>query len=497
MTCAQTRRLIAAYRRDDWSPDELAMFGAHVAGCAECRRIEAAFRTVGESVRQLPSITPPESLRTRVFAAIREESTSRAPVLARMTSDETQPKLPVVRGRAAGPARRQFVLGTPAAIAVAAVLLLSLVGARLVPVIAHGLPSIAASLSNIAPNSVTSASAPHVAHYTAPSGSGPIASALASAHWVVYAAGTSDHLAVYATNRATHKTTVLRQAQPGTVTMLGLSDSWALWLASESGAADAWALWASPLSGGSAAASPQALALATSSDAAAAAPWLLDGASIQSNSVLAAMVTRSGETHIVRFDLAPARASVTSHVVASGSAGHVFSDPAFASNQYYWADAWADGYGVLHSDIWRGDDAGHVTAVTTGGTAFAPRMAGRSLVLIQSSGQILLDPAALAAQPDRAIQDTLQQVGGALDTQSLTAGQMQQISAHALADSLAASNSLIVWRDGGQVHTFDLGRHAASAVEHDVCGAAFAAATSSSLAWSQPNSTTINVYDHA
>lgn len=53
------RRLLAAYRRDDWSPDDLAALTRHLSTCVDCRQIEASFRTVGESIRQLPSITPP------------------------------------------------------------------------------------------------------------------------------------------------------------------------------------------------------------------------------------------------------------------------------------------------------------------------------------------------------------------------------------------------------------------------------------------------------
>lgn len=498
MTCTQVRRLLAAYRRDDWSPRELEAFGGHISMCAECRRVEASFRSVGERVRQLPTITPPASLRERVFAAIREESAASAPALARLTNDETQPKLQVVRGRATAPRRRQIVLGTPAAIAVAAALLLSLVGARLVPAISHDLPSIAASLANIAPNSLTQAGAPHISRYAAPADSGAISSALASSQWVVFVAAANGNTHVEAMNRTTHQITVLgADSRSGSAAALGLVDHWALWVTGDSSATSAWTLWASALPGTHAPASSQPFALLTSPGTSDDAPALLDGTWIAGNTALAAVVTRSGESRIVRFDLAVGQSSATSRVVAHSGAGHVFSDPSMAGGQYYWADAWADGNGALHSDVWRGDDAGATTAVTSNGATFAPRVAGRSLVMIQSNGPILLDPAQFAAGPTQAVRAMVQLVGGTLYAQSLTAGTAQRMNAHVMAGSLAVSDALLVWRDGGQVHSFDLGRNAPSAVDRDLRGAAFEGATSTALAWGGAHSSVIDVYDHA
>ncbi|HEU5348366.1 MAG TPA: hypothetical protein VFU63_07115, partial [Ktedonobacterales bacterium] len=128
MTCTQARRLLAAYRRDDWLPGELEALGLHLAGCAACRRQEAAFRQVGEGVRQLPSITPADSFRASVFAAIRAEEARSGRSVQQMASEDTQPRLPVLRptGRPAASSRSRprVVLGVRAAIAVAAVLLI-------------------------------------------------------------------------------------------------------------------------------------------------------------------------------------------------------------------------------------------------------------------------------------------------------------------------------------------------------------------------------------
>src|SRR5579863_10402926 len=123
MTCARVRQVLAAYRRDEWSPAELEALGRHLASCAECRRVEATFREVGENVRQLPTITPPPSLRANVFAAIGKIAAEETPAprsAVAMTRDDTQPRLTAVRRSTPDePLRRPFVVGTPAAIAVA------------------------------------------------------------------------------------------------------------------------------------------------------------------------------------------------------------------------------------------------------------------------------------------------------------------------------------------------------------------------------------------
>ena len=81
MTCRRAHRLLAAYRRDDWAPRDRAALGQHLNSCSACRKIEFAYRSVGESVRQLPSITPPPGFREAVFAAIRADEQRMGPAV--------------------------------------------------------------------------------------------------------------------------------------------------------------------------------------------------------------------------------------------------------------------------------------------------------------------------------------------------------------------------------------------------------------------------------
>lgn len=136
--CARTRVLLASLRPDEWSAGDLDTLTSHLAGCASCRHYQAAFRLVGEQIRQLPSIAPPADFRSRVFAAIREEERRIAPAVLRLSREATNPSLPVVRSRAALRQTPRRQLAPRFAFAVAAALAVALLGARIVPLVASG-----------------------------------------------------------------------------------------------------------------------------------------------------------------------------------------------------------------------------------------------------------------------------------------------------------------------------------------------------------------------
>lgn len=129
------RQLLAAYRRDDWSPGDVALLREHLTTCAECRRVEAAYREVGERVRRLPSIAPPPEFREAVFAAIRAEERRVAPGVVQLSQAATNPELPVVRPVRQPrrlQRRRELSLGQRIAL-VAAAIVLALAAARFLP----------------------------------------------------------------------------------------------------------------------------------------------------------------------------------------------------------------------------------------------------------------------------------------------------------------------------------------------------------------------------
>ncbi|HEV2236813.1 MAG TPA: hypothetical protein VGR57_09160 [Ktedonobacterales bacterium] len=139
--------------------------GRHLAECPACRQKEAAYRDVGVGVRQLASITPPESFRARVFAAIEAEKAAMAarPRVAAAVAvaapdlgafadmEDTQPRLPVIRVRntqVRRPVLAQRNIWQRAGLGLAAALLLSVVGARFIPLMEPGLANLAQSLLN-------------------------------------------------------------------------------------------------------------------------------------------------------------------------------------------------------------------------------------------------------------------------------------------------------------------------------------------------------------
>ncbi len=136
MTCHQARQQLAAYRRDDWTVAEMRALADHLAGCAECRQVEARFRRVGESLRLLPTITPDAAFRERVFAAIAADQRKLGPAAMRASRAETEPSLPVVRAPVARVTPMRPRTQRPvarAALAIAAVLALALFLSQFIP----------------------------------------------------------------------------------------------------------------------------------------------------------------------------------------------------------------------------------------------------------------------------------------------------------------------------------------------------------------------------
>ncbi|HEY7983098.1 MAG TPA: hypothetical protein VID73_02955 [Ktedonobacterales bacterium] len=123
-------------------------------------------------MRQLASITPPASFRARVFAAIEAEKAATAgrPRVAAAVAiadtpddaafiafaalddmEDTQPRLPIIRVRntqVRRPMLPQRNVWQRAGLGLAAALLLSVVGARFIPLMEPGLANLAQSLLN-------------------------------------------------------------------------------------------------------------------------------------------------------------------------------------------------------------------------------------------------------------------------------------------------------------------------------------------------------------
>jgi hypothetical protein len=492
VSCAEARRLLAAYRRDDWSPAEVAALTLHLTTCAACRQVEAVYRQVGERVRQLPSITPPAELRARVFAAIQAEQRRVSPAVARLSRQETDPQLPVVRSLHAIDRPRRIQLGPRFALASAAIVALTLLTARVIPLVtSSSLGQTAANVAGALPGG-NSTAVPHVVHYAVDAPYVAATSALATGAWLVYSAtDAAGRDMLLAESRGTQQTMPLLPAATTTpIAVRALTDHWAIWSAGTGTASTGWTLSASQL--GASALAP--ITLLDSTALGADMPSTLGGVWASGATVLVAAATSSGAGLLLRIDLANGTPVIT--VIARAAHGHLLTDPSADNGAYYWADVWHDSATGLHSAIWRGDGAGQASEVSTDETAFHPASTNGTLVWVEVPGQALALAAArnADASPD-ADEQTLKQLDGAVEARDLHSGQQWQVASRADVMSLQAAGLTVLWHSGTQTHTYDLAGKMPALVEQQVRAATFAGATASAVVWTQGNGATLYVAD--
>lgn len=500
MTCARVRRLLAAYRRDDWSPDDLATLTQHLTSCAECRQIEAAYREVGQHVRQLPSLTPPPDFRASVFAAIRAEERRVAPEVARLARAATNPELPVVRtgARLVRPEPVRRVVFTPrAGLAAAAVLVIGVLTATILPhLTGASFASTAASL-NPAASSATSLASAHVARYSLNGAYAFGGSAAASSAWLVYtAAGASREGMLFAENRQSRQTVSLLSAPVASViTVRAVTGSWVIW-STGAGTSDApWTLNASQLPASGSATAP--VALINSATPGADTPVTLGGVWAQGSTILVAAATAGGTGVLLRVDLSSGTPA-TSVLARSAQPGHLLADPSSDGVSYYWSDVWLDASTGLHSTVWRGDDAGHDQQISPDDASFHPAATSSALVWVEVPRGALA--AVASAAPATAMQadanaDMLSALHGALDARDLATGRQWQVSSNADVASISTGGSLVLWRSDSQTHVYDLRTKAAGSVDAQVRSAVFAGVGQSAVVWAQPGSSSLYVAD--
>jgi hypothetical protein len=497
MTCAQARQSLGASRRNDWSTQDLAALSAHLSSCADCRKVEAAFRGVGEQIRDLPSIQPPSSFRASVFAAIAADQariqrqaegqkagkaglgapaqTTAPRVAAAITeaaSAETDPALRVVRRtpQPPGPWRiidlvervRATSYGVRAAMAIAALLLLALIGSVAIPASPLYLGGAGAQVAQYQPN-------PQYAH---------VASAGASHGWLVYSGkDASGSEMLFAENRSSNTMTPLLSApSKNPLTVYGVTSRWAVWSARDG---DAWTLYASPLSGGT----PQTL-LTSADDGSDSGPATLHGLWVGDEMALAAVTTRAATSEIRKIELASATPKATT-LVSTNTLNHTYVSPSEDGGAYYWAEVWMDGGRDLHSAVWREDASQHIERMTSSEAAFQPQASGGSVLYVES-------PGAQATSAD--VNEATAALSGAVRAQPKS-GEAAQIGTSANAATLQAAGGMALWRSGGKVHTYDVRSGGASRVDGQVRDASVVSLSSSALVWTDSASPALKVYN--
>lgn len=498
--CTWVRQELAAYREEDGDDRDRSRILDHLGTCPACQVVAADYQKSGDLIRGLPAIVPSPEFRTAVFAAIRSEALRQAPTRAEISRAATNPELPVVKVSAARgtwprptsqPQRPQlrWTALRVSLVAAAALLLISLLGARL---LTRGgtsaLGSSAASLSG--------ASAPKIDRYPTSHDYVLPTSAMATASWLVYTASNTSHLAeIIALNRGTKQAAqLLPQPAATALTVRALTSRWVLWTAGTGTSASQWRLYASPLgpTGGS-----QPVMLLDSESTSPGSLATLGGIWADNDTVLVAGAPHSGTGELLKIDLASG--DRTPAVIARGHIqGDILTDPSLDQGSYYWADVWSDRATGLHSSICKGDGSGQSLNLSPAQTDFHPQVSQHTLVWVDVAESTLqrFRGSAAAGTPDGDMA-MLRSLGGLLDERDLVTGQKWQLSTGAMVPSIVVAGHLLLWQYGAQTHAYDISRKAPLAADSVVHSASLASATASSIAWLEGSAESIFVYDAA
>lgn len=493
--CMRIRRLLAAYRRDDWSPDDLAALTRHLSTCADCRQIEASFRTVGESIRQLPSITPPPAFREAVFEAIRAEQRRVAPTDAHISRAPTNPSMRAIRPAQHSIRSRRLnhvSIGPRTIIAAAAVLVISLLTARILPMFNSS--SLASNLGKSGALNLDSSLRHKPVSYPVDNHYAMATSALATAGWLVYSASDASRASMlFAENRQTRRSKPLLGASTQSqVTVRALTDRWAVWSTGDGASNAKWALYASPLSAPDSQAAAAPVLLVDSTSQSADTPVTLGGVWAHDDMVLISGATARGDGVLLRIALSAA--TPVSSVIARTPHGHLPTNPSSNNGTYYWGDVWFDEKSGLHGAIWSGDDAGHDQEISVDESSFHPIATGGELVWVQVPQASLLHT--LDASQNRSFDADVQlinQLTGMVLARDLRTSRQWQVADQADVATLEAGGSLLLWHNDTQTHLYDLTARQSSDIAQQVQAAAFAAATDSAVVWAQTQADTLYV----
>ena len=468
MTCRRAHRLLAAYRRDDWAPRDRAALGQHLTTCSACRKIEFAYRSVGESVRQLPSITPPRGFREAVFAAIRADEQRMGRAVAALTEADTSPELPVITSAhrpislAAAAARKRRTIRINPRIALVAAAAVIMLGVLSIQVLPHsGLASLATSLG-AAHSGNGQAAKPSVARYMPDARAHAITRALATTKWLVYSASdTAGATTLYAENRQTKAIAPLTHGSADAPVMLrAVTNDWVFWTA---GGDSSWTLYA-----GRPGTSADAAISLVKSETPANAPAALNGVWANAHMALVAVTTNAGGSEVLQFAL-PATNAAPVTIAETAVQGHALADPSADNSNIYWAERWQDTTGQ-HSLIWSRNASGQAHQMSADDTAFAPHIANGLLIWVEG-------------QP------------GTLEAEALSGSQQQWTIAQSVdSESVRVAGETVLWRAGGAMHAWDARTHQSSAIDALVRSAAWVEACDSSVVWAGSDGA-IDVYD--
>ncbi len=421
MRCEDVRVLLAAYRRSEWTIEDQRAINKHLATCADCRHWEVEARRVGEQLRQLPTITPPPSLRERVFAAIKEEqlaatSAAAQPVPIAATERKANEPTPITAARSASIPPVHFARPTPitterigevggshhaprvlfgrtTAIATVAALFVIVFAIRFMPSTGTN------SGSNVGRiEGCVSLQCQTQGHNFPPDSTyATVTSALVDNNEAVYVGKSSDgkEMLFVSPFSDKHSTPLLSAPTGDALAVVALTSKLVIW--SEGDPRDpksGWSLYAMPLVNGKVQPGAVLIPLAVHStylQGDTSPVSVVNYLWANGQSIALVLTTQDNRTLLVRADLSEGGIAFADTIIARAESGHTFIDPYIDDNAVYWVDTTIASSCQPQHSIWRQANQQNATPQMispTGSDAFGPVSNGQNVAWVQASANV-------------------------------------------------------------------------------------------------------------
>lgn len=390
MNCSQARALLAIYRDAQQDQEGFAELQEHLESCAACRRVSTRQVEVGVLLRALPTIQPDAAARDRLMQAlaaehvlymqqtanahttpppaflkpyIKQQMVPKTEPLAALSTATTGP-LPVIQM----PRRRPRLqpLNHMAIVGIAAALLLVVMTGGLASLLMlghNGLPG-PTQVSIINPVQVSRAS------YTTSTAYMHVTSAVANRNTIYYTAhgdGNAGWMLEEFDTGSNFSIPLLSQESAIPLTVLGISQSWLVWLQfdnptttkqSSGSQTGSWSLYALNLDSSAQAQghAPTPITLLQDTFNQSAVPgWVHDpiqGVTFAQNTLFVASVDSKGVSHLQSFQLNQQKIQPTQ--IASASNAQILTSPTANNDgtKVFWSEEWQTSDNLLHSNIW-------------------------------------------------------------------------------------------------------------------------------------------------
>ena len=491
MKCEEIRVLLAAYRRGEWDTTEHRLVSKHLAECNECRRWEVDARHVGEQLRQLPTIALPADFKDRVFAAIRADQAAiakakgetkaavtliHAPIAASTSAIAASSRtLKVVRKEAVAQVERigevalgrmrppRVLFGKVTAISTVAALFAIIFAARFIPLFET--PNTVV-VPNIAFTYCISTACPSVPYnITAEKEYPTVTSVFGDDNQIVYVgkSGNGQQMAFLydRTNGGPngHATPLLDNPTTTPITLQALSSKMLVW-STTGKSADNWTLQATLFTNNKVKSlASGAITILSHGDTLPEYPYSkVDSFQrfwVDGQSILVVLTTSNGTTLLERIDVSGATTANTFTRITQASAGHALADPYLDGTTCYWVDKTFGSNNAPVATIFRQDNSGITTQLTTAGNALGPVASGQRVGWFQEHSVGSGNSTSIDNSADARVGTILTR---ASDTDAPVAHSSDTIDV----TKVQQGNGFILWHDDAGTHIYSIDSQHAS-----------------------------------